>query len=439
MPYRSGYAAAAARLLFIGVAAVSIPAPAGAAPTTPAHSGAAGASQSIGRMQATVRFLASEELQGRSPGSEGIEKAAAHIEERFAGAGLLPMDGVDGFLQPFTPRSEDVRVPLDVEPVVPWGDLVLRNVVGILPGDDPSAPSVLIGAHYDSKGPAAEGGYYPGADDNASGVAALLELALRLPEEGPFRNTLIFAAFSGEEQGMLGSYHFVSAWPDVAGRMMAMLNFDAVGRMVDDRLYLIGSGTAAEFSGVIDGVALGFDLDLVTPETGPFSSDQVPFYEQGVPVLHFFTGPNPDYDRVTDTEDRINYPGLLLTVDFAQEVAIFLADRDHPLTFVDPGAGRTPPSMPGPGGVRRAGLGTIPDFSRESGGVLLAGTMPGSPAESAGLTGGDLLVSFGGEPVDNLGDLTALLRHHAAGDTIELLIIRDGQELAFRVVLAGRN
>ncbi len=390
-------------------------------------------------MQAVVRFLASGELFGRSPGSEGIEKAAAYIEDRFAAAGLLPMDGVDGFIQPFTPRPGDVRVPLDVEPEVPWGELVLKNVVGILPGSDPSAPAVLIGAHYDSRGPAAEGGYYPGADDNASGIAALLELALRLPEEGPFRNTLIFAAFSGEEQGMLGSYHFVSAWPDAVGRMPAMLNFDAVGRMVDKRLYVIGSGTAVEFPDLIAGVALGFDLDLVTPHTGPFSSDQVPFYERGVPVLHFFTGPNPDYDRVTDTEDRINYPGLLLTVDFAQEVAIFLADRDQPLTFADPGAGRAPPSMPGPGGVRRASLGTIPDFSRESGGVLLSGTMPGSPAEAAGLAGGDLLVSFDGEPVDNLADLTALLRGHSAGDTIEVVIIRDGREDSVRVVLTGRN
>lgn len=397
------------------------------------------AEQVIDRLKADVRFLTSEELEGRAPGGPGIEEAAAHIASQFRGAGLQPLDGEEGFILPFTPGRDDVRVPLDLEPVIPWGDLVLKNVVGLLPGTDPSAPIVLIGAHYDSRGPAAGGGYHPGADDNASGVAALLELARRLSGEGPFRSTLIFAAFSGEEQGMLGSHHFVATRREVVDRMQTMLNFDAVGRMEENRLYIIGSGTAAEFREMIDGVALGFDLDPVTPAAGPFSSDQLPFYEQGVPVLHFFTGPNPDYDRVTDTEDKINYQGLSVTVDFALEIAIFLADRGQPLTFVDPAAGHAPPGMPGHGSAERASLGTIPDFSRESGGVLLAGTMPGSPAESAGLGRGDLLVSLGGERVDNLGDLTELLRRHAAGDTVDVVIIRGGGRVELRVVLAVRR
>jgi len=435
----------AALLLFLLPAALgsmAAPVPAGTAPPrppdeTPAKPAMArkASDDVIDRLRRHVDTLAARDMQGRGPGGTAIEKAASYIAGEFGIAGLKPGGDDAGWMQVFTPEA--ASYPVESVSDKKWGEIHLANVIGILPGNAGGEEmAVVIGAHYDHLGLTPEKQPYPGADDNASGVAILCELASRLYEQGPYRNTLVFVAFSGEEEGTLGSRYYVAHPAVPLQKTMAMLNLDTVGRMEGKKLYIFGSASGAELPEILKGVNLGQGLDLVTPAAGPFASDQIPFFDKGIPVLHFFTGPNLDYHRPSDTPEQINYQGMLDVLHFLEETTLFLADRDTPLTFVPPGAENAPaPSQPS-AKPRRASLGTIPDFSRDSGGVLLAGTSPGGPAERAGLQKGDILTRLGEMSVDNLADLSTALKEHEPGDSVEVEVLRGGEKLVRRVVLA---
>jgi aminopeptidase N len=388
-------------------------------------------------LRRAVQSLGAPEMDGRGPGSAGLEKSRDEINEAFRRIGLTP--GGDGgtFLQSFIPAPGDIRGEFRLPEGRAWGSIAMQNVVGLLPGRVPDAPCLVISAHYDHLGRSANGIVFPGADDNASGVAVLQELAAQMHEEAPFRNTVVFAAFSGEEEGTLGAKHYLQHATCPLERTLAILNLDTVGRMEGKKLFVFGTATAVEFPEIVKGVNLGAGLELVTPEAAPLSSDEAPFHDRAIPALQFFTGPNADYHRVTDTPEKLNYPGLSAVLDFARETAIFLAEREDRLTFV-PSTGRRAPIVPA-GPPRRSGLGTIPDFGRESGGVLLAGTTPGSPAERAGLAKGDIIVSISGMPIDNLGDLSAVLKAHPPGDTVEVVFKRGNEELRRRIGVVERK
>lgn len=395
------------------------------------------------RLQTHIRALADSALQGRGPGSAGLDVAADYITEAFRSAGLSPGAEDGSWIQSFTPAEPPAgSTASEVAPAggKSWSQVTLKNIVGVLPGTaGEEAPCVLVGAHYDHLGTAPDGRIYPGADDNASGVAVLLELALQLSREGPYRNTIVLAAFSGEEAGTLGSRYYAEHPACPLTRTTAMLNLDTVGRMEGKSLTLFGSGTAAEFQEMLNGINMGRAMDLVLLETGAFASDQTPFFEKGIPVLHFFSGPNSDYHRVTDVESKINYDGLFEILEFVDETVIYLAERETKLTFVPPGAAKLAPPSIGTGAPRRVSLGTIPDFSRESGGVLLSGVMPGSPAEGAGFKKGDLLTSVAGLGVDNLADFSAALKNHQPGDTVEVVGQRGAEEIRRKVCLVERK
>ncbi len=399
-------------------------------------------------MKTLVETLAAPDMDGRGPGSPGLEKAAGIIARRFREAGLKPALAPDqdpanaaSWMQPFTPPAGQSSGDGHLAAGTKWGSVTLRNILGVLPGTGgPGAGCIVIGAHYDHLGVNEAGERFPGADDNASGVAIVTALAARLASNGPYRNTIIFAAFSGEEEGTLGSRHYVEHPACPLDRTVAMLNLDAVGRMEGKKLFVFGSGSAVEFASMLKGVNLGVGCELVTPEAGAFASDQIPFFEKGIPVLHFFSGPNADYHRPTDTADKINVAGMMKELDFIGECASFLAGREEKLTFVPPGAMKAPPAMAGAGGgTRRVSLGTIPDFSRESGGVLLSGTMPGSPAEAAGLMKGDVLIRLGDAPIDNLADFSAALKEHQPGDSVDVVFKRGDAEMHRRVRLVERK
>ncbi len=405
------------------------------------------------RMLDRVRALSAPEMEGRGPGTQGLEKTAAYITQAFREAGLQPAGNGDpkdpaSWMQVFTP-SEAQGGGIRPAEGTKWGAVQLRNVIGILPGKAGSGKDaqsggpevVVIGAHYDHLGRTEQGEVYPGADDNASGIAVLLEVASELKSAGPFERGIVFVAFSGEEEGTLGSRFYTEAPPVPLAQTAAMLNLDTVGRMEGKKLYVFGSGSSPQFAMMLRGINMGAGFELVTPPSGPFASDQIPFYEKGIPVLHFFTGPNPDYHKPTDTLDKINAGGMAALADFVGEAAAFLADSKVRPEFVPPGAASTPPpAMAGAGGpARRVSLGTIPDFSKESGGVLISGTMPGSPAEAAGFQKGDVIVGIGGDPVDNLGDFSAALKGHAPGDSVEVVFKRDGAEMRRNVRLVERK
>lgn len=326
-----------------------------------------------------------------------------------------------------------------------------HNVAALLPGTDPRLTGrfIVIGAHLDHLGRGGEGSLAPeqtgqvhnGADDNASGVAALIEVAHRLAG-GPARprHSVLFLAFSGEERGLLGSAHFVRNPTLSLDSAVAMLNLDMVGRLRDNRLAVMGAGTATEWRELLAAVngrqPRPFEFALSEDGYGP--SDHSSFYARGIPVLHFFTNPHEDYHRPSDDWHRINAEGLDRIVELVSGIAL-AAGAQPRLTLVaqarDPHAG-----APEPAADRSYGpyLGTIPDFSPVPAGVRITGARSGSPAEAAGLRAGDVIVGFDGREIADIYAFTYALRARIPGDTVKIEVLRDGQRVTLTAVLGVR-
>ncbi|MDH5316700.1 MAG: M28 family peptidase, partial [Gemmatimonadota bacterium] len=276
-----------------------------------------------------------------------------------------------------------------------------------------------------------------GADDNASGVVALLEAARRLSLRPPARSVL-FLAFSGEEEGLLGSAAWVKAPAVPNDSIVAMLNFDMVGRLRDDKLIVYGVETATEWRPLLDSLnaTAGFRMTAQGDGYGP--SDHTSFTVARRPVLHFFTGTHEDYHRTTDDWQKINLEGIERVALFASNLVWSVGNRGAGLTFVD-----LPPPAPPAGGTRSGGygayLGSIPDMSENPGGVRLSGARAGSPAEQAGLKAGDILIRIGTHEVADLQGMTDALRAHQPGDVVEVVFRRDGQVMTTKVTLGRRG
>jgi hypothetical protein len=272
---------------------------------------------------------------------------------------------------------------------------------------------------------------HPGADDNASGTATVLELAAALAKEsratsGGFRRGVIFALWSGEEIGLIGSSHFVEHPPVALTNVAAYLNFDMVGRLNENKLILQGAGSSAFWRRLIEkrNVAAGFNI--VLQEDPYLPTDVTAFYPKEVPVLNFFTGSHEDYHRPTDTADKLNYEGLARIGQFARGLTLDLVQSAGRPDYVrvtrrDGGGGRE---------NLRAYLGTIPDYTTEVAGVKLSGVRGGSPAEKAGLKGGDIIVEFGGQKIANIYDYTYALDAVKIGQPVNVIVIRDGKRTA---------
>lgn len=386
-----------------------------------------------------VEELCDPAMDGRVVGSKGCDRAAKRIAEKFGQAGMQPGGDDGGWFQTFTPESPEIVDAVLLPEGAAWGTIVLQNVIGRLPGSGEG--SVVLAAHYDHLGRNKDGDLYPGADDNASGVAALWAIASELEADAPFSRDIVFIAFSGEETGTLGSRWFVEHPTIRLDATIAMINLDAVGRPVDSKLFAFSTTSAAEFPGALRGVNLGFGFTLVAPEKSPFASDQVPFLEKGIPSIHLFTGPNADYHRPGDTPEKLDYEGILEISAFTSELVRFLADRDRELTFVPPGADQvTPPASSHGRSARRVSLGTIPDFGEQGDtGVLISGVLPGSPAEKAGMRKGDRVTSMDGETIKTLEDFTIALKSREPGDRVRVGFLRDGSQMEIEAVLVERK
>jgi Zn-dependent M28 family amino/carboxypeptidase len=387
-----------------------------------------------------VKYLSADRLAGRMTGTPGADSAAHYIARRFAESGLTRPAG--GWLQDFaisvgSPAAHHAGV----------GELRGSNVVGILRGRDPTLRSeaVVVGAHYDHLGmggpfaldPDSVGVVHNGADDNASGVAALLAIAQSLAAKPPAR-TLIFVAFAGEELGLLGSAYYVKHPVVPMAQTVAMVNLDMVGRLRNNRLIVYGTATAKEFPALLDSLdrIAGFDLKAQGDGFGP--SDQSSFYAAGKPVLHFFTDLHEDYHRSTDDWPKINAQGLRQVADFAAAAVVALANRREPLTFVNAPvtAHRGVPALtPGYG----AYLGTVPDMTDTPGGVRLSAVRSGSPAEQAGLRGDDIITRIGDMDVPDLQAMTDALRAHKPGDVVDIVIRRGDSTATVRATLGRRS
>jgi hypothetical protein len=393
-------------------------------------------------LEADIQYLASDRLQGRGLGAPGADSAAAYISKRFNELGLRQAAALGGWLQRFTVSADAPAVRGTT-----LGGSIGQNVVGILVGSDPrlAGQYIVIGAHYDHLGLGGRGSLDPdstgvthnGADDNASGVVALLEAARRLSLARPARSVL-FIAFGGEEHGLLGSAAYVKDPAVPNDSLVAMLNFDMVGRLRDNRLVAYGVETATEWRPLLDSLNASAGFTLLAQGDGYGASDHTSFTVAKRPVLHFFTGTHEDYHRTTDDWEKINLAGIERIAAFASNVTRAVGNRGGGLSFVDL------PPPPSPAGGGRSGgygayLGTIPDMTENPGGVRISGARGGSPAEKAGLKAGDIIVKIGTHDVPDLQAMTDALRAYQPGEEIEIVVKRDGQPQTLKVLLGRRG
>ena len=327
-----------------------------------------------------------------------------------------------------------------------------NNVLAMLPpvGDRIPPEYVLVGAHYDHLGrgdahslehAGEDGKIHPGADDNASGTAVVVELARTMATEyaqhpETFKRGVIFGLWSGEELGVIGSSHFVEHPLVTLSNIIAYVNFDMVGRLNENKLYLQGVGSSSVWRKLVEkrNVASGFNVVLQDDPYLP--TDVTSFYPKGIPVIHFFTGSHEDYHRPTDTADKINYEGMERIARFAHSLIIDLLTTPERPDYV-----KVSHSDRDTGGREqlRVYLGTIPDYTTEVEGVKLSGVRGGGPAEKAGLKGGDVIVEFGGQQVKNIYDYTYALDAVKIGKPVDLIVLRDGHRLSLTVTPEARK
>jgi len=293
-------------------------------------------------------------------------------------------------------------------------------------------PWIALGAHYDHLGHGGNGlslarkeeagRVHYGADDNASGTAAVLAVGEAIAKQPRHRN-VVLDFWSGEELGLIGSAAFATKPPMPLDQLAAYLNFDMVGRMQDNKLTVQAIGTSPLWAKIIEqaNVTAGFDLQLQQDPYQP--TDVATFNEASVPSLNFFTGTHTDYHRPSDTADKINYEDLDRVVDFAAAIVRRLEDLDQAPAF-----SKVQPTQTGAG---RAGLrvftGTIPDYSTEAKGLLLSGVIGGGPAEQAGLQKGDVIVEIAGQSIANIYDYTYALEALKIGQPAKVVYVRQGE------------
>lgn len=391
------------------------------------------------RVTADIGFLAADAREGRGVGTAGLDAAADYIAREFARIGLS-QPWPTGYFQDFT---IDSTAPAAMHTGI--GGASVKNVVGVLPGRGPLAGQVVVlGAHYDHLGrggraggsldPDSVGVIHNGADDNASGTAALLEAArlLRGKLQGD-RRTIVFVAFTAEESGLIGSSYYVQHPVHENDSTIAMLNFDMVGRLRDEKLLALGAETAVEFPTLLDSLNARYQFDLRASGDGWGRSDQSSFYGARIPVIHFFTDTHEQYHRVTDDPETINAAGVARVASYAADLATVLAGRPERLTYVS--VARPQPVAAGSG----ASLGTIPDMSGNPGGVRLTGVREGTAAAAAGIQAGDIITRIGEHEVTDLQAMTNALAAYKPGDVVDVVVRRGEETLTLSVTLGRRG
>ncbi len=313
------------------------------------------------------------------------------------------------------------------------------NVLARLNSENPQGPALLLGAHLDHLGVGEGGEIYYGADDNASGVSLLLEVAhfLKSHFRQSLRRDIIFAAWSGEEHGLLGSADLVRRLNQSEGgakaQIGAILNFDMIGRY-RSKLSLQGYGSSKDWAFFLEQVAFKSRLDLSLEKDPYLPTDSTSFYLAEIPGLQFFTGSHEDYHKPTDTSEKINYGGLKAIAELAKDLTLSLANAKHLPRYQAVGSGDTG------SGPLRVSLGTVPDYTRSDvKGVYLSGVKPDSPAALAGLKAGDIITSLAGEAIGNIYDYTRVLGALKAEVEVEIVVLREGQELKLLITPQARS
>lgn len=318
-----------------------------------------------------------------------------------------------------------------------------QNIIALL-NNDKSNEYIVIGAHYDHLGMGGRGSNsrrpdtivaHIGADDNASGVAAMLEIAKLLSvNKAELNKNYIFVAFGAEEKGLLGSKYFVENPPVPITKIKAMINLDMIGRLKNDKSISIGgTGTATEFERMLNSINNYHDLNLVFSPEGFGPSDHAPFYAKDIPVLFFSTGAHSDYHTPDDIPQKINYPGLSLVSEFVLQVIMQLDNISGILNFTE--AGPKTRSVPRHGGTKVT-LGLMPDFTAtDIKGLRAEVVSPDRPAYKAGMKNGDIITAINGNPVNDIHEYMFRLKSLKPGDLINVDIVRDGEKLVLIIQL----
>jgi Peptidase family M28/PDZ domain/PA domain len=373
-----------------------------------------------------------------------VKNAAAEVWFRAAGKPLADIQAqINNSNKPASfSFPGDLRLTLKVD--IENTQATVNNVLAYLPGE--TDEYVIVGAHYDHLGrgnfdslaPSQIGQIHPGADDNASGTAGVLELARRLaPMKGKLHRGILFASFAGEELGLLGSAEWVKEPTRPLDKAVAMLNMDMIGRIKDDKVYIGGVGTGSTFQGILEQAQAKAGFKIEYSPGGYSSSDHTSFVSKRIPVLFFFSGLHSDYHKPSDTWEKINAGAAVRLLDLVESVEQKIASAPERPSFVT--VVEDKPVASGSGSGYGAYFGSIPDFGQVENGVKFSDVKPGSPAAKAGLKAGDVLVQFGDRPIKNLYDFTDALRRGKVGDVVEVKVIRDGQPISASVKLEQRK
>ena len=378
------------------------------------------------KIKEDTTFLADDKLEGRQTGSEGELKAADYIAKRFSDLGL-EAKGVDGYFQTFSfkPKTDPHQ---EITYTVVGNDSTITgtNIVGFI--DNKAPYTVIVGAHYDHLGYGAEGSLYRGeekaihngADDNASGVAVMLNLASKLKNTNKGNNYL-FIAFSGEEMGLLGSNYFTKNSTIDLSTANYMLNMDMVGRLKQDStLAVYGVGTSPMLKQAVN--SSNSQFKLLEKESGTGPSDHTSFYNSDIPVLHFFTGQHEDYHKPSDDADRVNYDGMEKISNYIFEIITELDDNGKLAFKKTKNESEDVPSF-------RVGLGVIPDYLFDGKGMRIDGISEDKPAQKAGLQKGDIVIKLGDSAIVDMMSYMRALSVFKNGDITKVIVQRNGQEI----------
>ena len=377
------------------------------------------------RLKAHVEYLASDQLEGRGTGTRGEKKAGDYIIKNFKKAGLKPYPGQKGFRQEFMARKGGT------------GDVKAHNILGYLDNGQPY--TIIIGAHYDHLGkgdqgsslkPDSKGEIHNGADDNASGVAGMLELARYYASNKKTENyNFLFTAFSGEELGLLGSKYMAEHSGLDAQKVNVMINMDMIGRYRDDKgltIGGIGSSTALEKWGPELGMCMELKYTLDSTGVGP--SDHSSFYLKDIPVLFLFTGAHEDYHKPSDDAHLLNYNGMKLITNYVIQLVSHL-DELPKIDFKktsNPHAAATRSSF-------KVTTGVMPDYSFSGKGLKIDGVSEGRPAEKAGILAGDILLKVGEKEIKDVYGYMEVLNTSEKGQTVSVVVNRKGEEMTLKL------
>ena len=384
-----------------------------------------------------IYTLASDDFEGRGIGTPGADKAAAYIFDRFEQMGLSPK-GTNSYYQSFTFIPQGHGQIHQVGDSLKMGMSVSKEIQGknVIAMIDNGAPyTIVIGAHYDHLGYGDENSLWTGeraihngADDNASGVSAMLELAGLLVKKNTntIKYNYVFIAFSGEEKGLWGSNYFSKNPTLDLTKIDIMLNMDMVGRMNAERaLSISGTGTSPKLEKYLTYCNTS-NFKLLFDPSGIGPSDHSSFYNVGVPVLHFFTGQHSDYHKPTDDADKINFQGLQEVVSYMYSLIIVLNENDK-LEFTktkEPAQQNT---------SFKVTLGIMPDYMFSGTGLRVDGVREERPAAKAGIKQGDVIVKMGDNAIPDMQAYMESLGKFSEGQTIPVEIIRDGNKMVVQV------